>query len=149
MINIRIWKELEKINQIPSDEYVAGPTSVDNLFEWQATVKGPEDSFYNKGIFKIKIIFPEEYPFLPPKINFVTKIYHPNISQETGYVCLNNIEKNWKPSYTIEKLLNEIINLLKYPSYEEYYEPVLAYELRVDPNQFKKVALEWVSTYAK
>lgn len=53
---------------------------------------------YNKGAFKIEINFPAEYPFKPPKINFKTKIYHPNID-EKGQVCLPIIStENWKPA---------------------------------------------------
>lgn len=53
---------------------------------------------YNKGAFKIEINFPAEYPFKPPKINFKTKIYHPNIDDK-GQVCLPIISaENWKPA---------------------------------------------------
>lgn len=53
---------------------------------------------YDKGAFRIEIIFPAEYPFKPPKITFKTKIYHPNID-EKGQVCLPIISvENWKPA---------------------------------------------------
>lgn len=53
---------------------------------------------YDKGAFRIEIIFPTEYPFKPPKITFKTKIYHPNID-EKGQVCLSVISaENWKPA---------------------------------------------------
>ena len=53
---------------------------------------------YNKGAFRIRIDFPAEYPFKPPKITFLTKIYHPNID-EKGQVCLPIISaENWKPA---------------------------------------------------
>lgn len=53
---------------------------------------------YDKGAFRIEIIFPTEYPFKPPKITFKTKIYHPNID-EKGQVCLPVISaENWKPA---------------------------------------------------
>ena len=41
-----------------------------------------ENPPYNKGAFRIEINFPAEYPFKPPKINFKTKIYHPNIDEK-------------------------------------------------------------------
>lgn len=57
-----------------------------------------ENPPYNKGAFKIEINYPAEYPFKPPKINFKTKIYHPNID-EKGQVCLPIISaENWKPA---------------------------------------------------
>ena len=57
-------------------------------FKWYALVKGPEDSPFEGGLFKLVIDIPEGYPFLPPKVYFETKIYHPNISGG-GDICLD------------------------------------------------------------
>jgi ubiquitin-protein ligase len=58
---------------------------------------------YNKGAFKISVDFPAEYPFKPPRITFLTKIYHPNID-EKGQVCLPIITpENWKPATRTEQ----------------------------------------------
>ncbi|ERL93059.1 hypothetical protein D910_10361 [Dendroctonus ponderosae] len=68
-----------------------------NILTWQGLIV-PDSPPYNKGAFKIEINFPAEYPFKPPKINFKTKIYHPNID-EKGQVCLPIISaENWKPA---------------------------------------------------
>lgn len=53
---------------------------------------------YDKGAFRVELIFPAEYPFKPPRVTFKTKIYHPNID-EKGQVCLPIISaENWKPA---------------------------------------------------
>lgn len=58
---------------------------------------------YNKGAFKVSIDFPVEYPFKPPKLTFVTKIYHPNVD-EKGQVCLPIVAPdNWKPATKTEQ----------------------------------------------
>jgi ubiquitin-conjugating enzyme E2 N len=31
------------------------------------------------GVFKAELFLPEDYPMAPPKVRFLTKIYHPNI----------------------------------------------------------------------
>lgn len=31
------------------------------------------------GVFRLELFLPEEYPMSPPKVRFLTKIYHPNI----------------------------------------------------------------------
>ncbi|MED6249138.1 Ubiquitin-conjugating enzyme E2 L3 [Ameca splendens] len=68
-----------------------------NLLSWQGLIV-PDNPPYDKGAFRIEIIFPTEYPFKPPKITFKTKIYHPNID-EKGQVCLPVISaENWKPA---------------------------------------------------
>ena len=47
------------------------------MTKWQVVMKGPEDSLYAGGVFFIIVNMTEDYPFTPPEINFLTKIYHP------------------------------------------------------------------------
>jgi len=71
-----------------------------------------ENPPYNKGAFRIEINFPAEYPFKPPKINFKTKIYHPNID-EKGQVCLPIISaENWKPATKADQGMCDFFKLV-------------------------------------
>ncbi|MEE6493097.1 hypothetical protein FKM82_016732 [Ascaphus truei] len=54
----------------------------------RAQVVGGSGSPYEGGIFTLEIVVPERYPFEPPKIRFLTPIYHPNIDSE-GRICLD------------------------------------------------------------
>jgi ubiquitin-protein ligase len=60
------------------------------------------DSPYAGGVFFLKIKFPTDYPFKPPKVNFETKIYHPNINGD-GAICLDILRDQWSPALTISK----------------------------------------------
>ena len=72
------------------------PTSC--VFDADISLFLQENPPYSKGAFRIRIEFPAEYPFKPPKITFMTKVYHPNID-EKGQVCLPIISaENWKPA---------------------------------------------------
>jgi ubiquitin-protein ligase len=60
----------------------------------QATIMGPADSPYSDGCFSLRIQFPNDYPFRPPKLQFTTKIYHPNINEHGG-ICLDILKDSW------------------------------------------------------
>lgn len=60
------------------------------------------DSPYSGGVFFLSIAFPTDYPFKPPKVSFITKIYHPNINAN-GSICLDILRDQWSPALTISK----------------------------------------------
>lgn len=111
----RIRKELKEIETDPPSNCTAGPKNVNNLYEWDATIIGPSNSPYAGGLFKLTVIFPEKYPFKPPKVKFSTRIFHPNINRN-GSICLDILNTNWSPALTIIKVLLSISSLLTDPN---------------------------------
>ena len=121
----RLKNEVEnlKINPIPNCS--AGPIDCDDLTHWQATIFGPEDTPYYGGIFILDIKFTDEYPFKPPKIYFMTPIYHCNINRQGG-ICLDILKDKWSPALTSEKLLLSICSLLAEPNPDDPLVPEIA-----------------------
>ena len=64
---------------------------------------GPADSPYSGGVFFSLIHFPPDYPFKPPKVQFQTKLYHPNVNSQ-GSICLDILKEQWSPALTISKV---------------------------------------------
>lgn len=148
MINKRLWKELEEINKCNSKDYIAGPLSVDDLYNWEATIIGPENSPYNGGMFTLQIKFPENYPFSPPIVNFKTLIFHPCINF-SGRICLDILLDKWSPTFDISKILIKILGLLESPSPKIPFVPQVALILSESKEEFNKIAREWTNLYAK
>ena len=60
----------------------------DNFMKWEAVIFGPDDTEWEGGVFNLSMEFTEEYPTKPPKVVFLTKMYHPNI-YTNGEICLD------------------------------------------------------------
>ncbi|XP_074303381.1 ubiquitin-conjugating enzyme E2-17 kDa-like isoform X1 [Silene latifolia] len=101
MASKRILKELKDLQKDPPTSCSVGPVGED-MFYWQATIMGPADSPYARGVFLVSIHFPPDYPFKPPKVAFKTKVFHPNINSN-GSICLDILKEQWSPALTISK----------------------------------------------
>lgn len=98
----RLTKELQDIEKELPTGCSAGPISDTDMFSWQALLTGPEDSPYQGGVFSLKFSFPPDYPFKPPKVTFVTKIFHPNINSD-GTILLDVLGSQWSTDITAGK----------------------------------------------
>jgi ubiquitin-conjugating enzyme E2 D len=142
----RINKELLELQKDPPLNCSAGSIG-DDLFKWEATIIGPPDSCYEGGIFKLSIEFPENYPFKPPKVAFITRIYHPNINR-SGSICLDILNKNWSPALTASKLLLSISSLLTDPNPDDPLDVRAANLYKDDKDTFDKTARAYTLKYA-
>ena len=103
----RIQREYNEFQKDAPGNCSAGPRG-ENMYIWDAVIMGPTDSPYMGGMFKLEIHFPTDYPFKPPKVMFITKIYHPNIGS-TGAICLDILKDQWSPALTISKASYNIV----------------------------------------
>tara|TARA_B100000214_G_C23625166_1_gene471411 strand:- start:112 stop:591 length:480 start_codon:yes stop_codon:yes gene_type:complete len=80
-------------------------------------VNGPEDTIYENGRWQVIIEFPDKYPFKSPSIGFIDKIFHPNVDYRSGSICLNVLNEEWQPIYTVKHIIETFIpQLLTYPN---------------------------------
>lgn len=124
---------------------------------------GPGDSPYSGGVFFLNIHFPTDYPFKPPKLNFTTRIYHPNINSN-GSICLDILRDQWSPALTISKgtpsllcvlkspanpiVLLSICSMLTDPNPDDPLVPEIAHVYKTDRSRYEATAREWTRKYA-
>ncbi|XP_020891288.1 ubiquitin-conjugating enzyme E2 5 isoform X2 [Arabidopsis lyrata subsp. lyrata] len=71
----------------------------DGMQEFYVEFNGPKDSIYEGGVWKIRVELPDAYPYKSPSVGFITKIYHPNVDEMSGSVCLDVINQTWSPMF--------------------------------------------------
>ncbi len=146
MTEARIKKELENLSKDAPLNCSAGPLDTD-IYYWRATIYGPKDSPYEGGIFFLDIHFPADYPFKPPKVSFITKIYHPNINSAGG-ICLDILKDQWSPALTISKVLLSICSLLDDPNPDDPLTPEIAHQYINNRAEYNATAQAWTFQFA-
>ncbi len=142
----RIQKELEDITKEPPANCSAGHLE-ENMYEWQATIMGPDNSPYRGGIFYLRILFPTDYPFKPPRVYFITKIFHPNVNSQ-GAICLDILKENWSPALTVSKLLLSICSLMDDPNPDDPLMIEIADLYIKNREEYNIRAADWTQIYA-
>ena len=142
----RIKKELNDIKRDPPTNCSAGPNGQD-MFEWIATIMGPEETPYHGGVFFLKINFSSDYPFKAPKVSFLTKIYHCNINRNGG-ICLDVLKSEWSPALTVAKVLLSISSLLAEPNPDDPLVPEIAKLYKKNKEKHNSIAREYTLKHA-
>ena len=114
----RLIKEYDQLTNDPDInncfgiDYWDPDTDNPDITHWQITLIPPVGTDYEGGFYKIEAKFLEDYPDSAPQLKFVTKIFHCNVDESSGHICVNSIKDDWKPSLTMEDVLNHIMILL-------------------------------------
>ena len=111
IINKRVKKDLSMLKDRQIKFQILNPNNI------ELEITGPKNTPYCNGLWKINLIYPNEYPFKSPSVGFINKIYHPNIDLKSGSVCLNVLNTSWSPIYTTLHIIDTFIpQLLTYPN---------------------------------
>ncbi|PIK48102.1 putative ubiquitin-conjugating enzyme E2 G1-like [Apostichopus japonicus] len=128
IVNVAQITSLKDLNKNPVDGFSAGLIDESDIFKWEVLVMGPPDTFYDGGCFKAHLIFTSEYPLKPPKMKFISEIWHPNIDIH-GDVCISilhepgddkwgyeDAKERWVPVHSVESILLSVISMLADPN---------------------------------
>lgn len=102
------------------------------------------------GLFRARLSFPADYPFMPPTMKFETYMWHPNVYKD-GRVCISILHppgndpaqyelasERWSPVHTVETILLSVISMLASPNDESAANLDAAKEWRDTPDVFKR-----------
>ncbi|XP_041084338.1 ubiquitin-conjugating enzyme E2 G1-like isoform X1 [Polyodon spathula] len=121
-------KQLAELNKNPVEGFSAGLIDDDDIYKWEVVIIGPQDTLFEGGFFKAYLTFPYDYPLRPPKMKFITELWHPNVAKN-GDVCISILhepgedkfgyekpEERWLPIHTVETIMISVISMLADPN---------------------------------
>ena len=142
----RVLKETERLDKDPVPGITAVPHA-ENLRYFDVKLDGPADTPYAGGVFKLELFLPDGYPMEPPKVRFLTKIYHPNIDR-VGRICLDVLKDKWSPALQIRHVLLSIQALLSAPNPDDPLANDIAEVWKTNNATALATAREWTKKFA-
>jgi ubiquitin-protein ligase len=77
----------------------------DDLTQLTVLLTGSQGTPYSQGLWQLHLKIPNDYPKSPPKAAFKTRIWHPNVEESTGSVCVDTLKKDWESKLTLRDIL--------------------------------------------
>ncbi|XP_021286201.1 ubiquitin-conjugating enzyme E2 27 [Herrania umbratica] len=145
----RVQKELQECSREKDTSGIKVSPKSDNLARLTGIIPGPLGTPYEGGSFEIDIALPDGYPFEPPKMKFVTKVWHPNISSQSGAICLDILKDQWSPALTLKTALLSVQALLSAPEPDDPQDAVVAQQYLREYQTFVGTARYWTESFAK
>lgn len=142
---LKIEKELPLLSPMGGD-----------LTHYEGWILGPAGSPYEGKFFRIMVRLPVDFPFSPPYIKFMTRLWHPNINPETGEIC-NDILKisgegefTWSPGSDVVSVIMNIIGMLGGNfNFNSPLNPEASQEFRKSKKSFEKSARDWAQRFGR
>eukprot|EP00118_Oscarella_pearsei_P010022 m.59564 g.59564 ORF g.59564 m.59564 type:complete len:200 (+) comp34887_c0_seq4:1248-1847(+) len=158
----RISRDVAKLIESNHDVTILG-----GLNEFYVKFAGPSGTPYEGGVWKVRVDLPDKYPFKSPSIGFMNRIYHPNIDESSGTVCLDVINQAWTALYGDSPVYEEfgrfhdagfvdlrnifesfLPQLLTYPNPTDPLNGEAAALYLHKPEQYKQKISDYVKKYA-
>ncbi|KXJ92518.1 ubiquitin-conjugating enzyme/RWD-like protein [Microdochium bolleyi] len=144
----RITKEMSDIEADHASKLFVSPANGSDVTHLKASILGPPGTPYEGGTFMVDIKIPNDYPFRPPIMKFDTKVWHPNISSQTGAICLDTLSTRWSPVMTIRSTLLSLQSLFESPEPKDPQDAEVAKMMINDLDGFNRKAHEWAVRHA-
>ncbi|KAI4162069.1 MAG: hypothetical protein LQ342_004381 [Letrouitia transgressa] len=140
-------KDIKSANRDKSTPWIIFAPVYFNLYHLLAGIEGPPNTPYEGGVFWIEICIPQQYRFDPPKLRFLTRIYHPNIDSR-GNICLDMLRNSWSSAYSLQTVLICLCSILDDPGLTNPLVPEIAEIYCKDYNLYCMNAKTYTARYA-
>jgi ubiquitin-conjugating enzyme E2 H len=120
-----------------------------NPHDFYVKFYGPTETPYSGGSWNVHVILPINYPFSSPSIGFGNRIFHPNVDERSGTVCLDVINQTWSPMFDLVNIFEQFLpQLLRYPNPADPLNGEAAALLLRDPVAYNRKVQDYVHRYA-
>ncbi|MCL7050331.1 hypothetical protein MKW94_002738 [Papaver nudicaule] len=141
-------RDMDVMKLMMSDHTVE--TIDDGITEFNVKFHGPKESLYEGGVWQIRVKLPDAYPYKHPSIGFLNKIFHPNVDERSGSVCLDVINQTWSPMFDLLNVFEVFLpQLLLYPNPSDPLNEAAASLMLKDRIQYEQKVKEHCKLYAK
>ncbi|KAK6464830.1 ubiquitin-conjugating enzyme/RWD-like protein [Scheffersomyces coipomensis] len=121
----------------------------DSIQKFEVLFHGPVDTPYEGGTWIVRVELPDQYPIKSPSIGFSNKIYHPNIDEGSGSVCLDVINQTWSPMFGLLNIFENFLpHLLRYANPGDPLNTEASNLMQKDENKYNEMVKQFVRQYA-
>lgn len=143
-------REIKRLVETPPEGIICYTTDQLNLLS--INIIGPHGSPYEGALFELELEIPDRYPFVPPRLKFITPVYHPNIDTQ-GRICMDLLKMppngGWKPTISLENLVVAAQSLLGNPNPDDPLMIEIAEEYKFNKKEFERKAKKLAQQHGK
>lgn len=123
---------------------------ISDIKSFICNVKGPADSPFEGYEYDVRFTVSEQFPFKSPSVGFVQRIYHPNVDELSGSICLDSLNKTWSPAFTLMNIVEaQLPFLMQYPNAADPFNREAAAVLARSEDAYKEYAKQHCKKHAR
>jgi len=164
----QLMKDFNELKKHPVEGFSVDLVKDSDIFTWEIFVQGPPQTFYEGGAFRAILKFPSDFPYTPPKMNFTSDVWHPNVywgSTKAGEVCISILHppggnpeapdecesdsERWNPAHSVTTIILSVISMLSDPNFSSPANVDASVQWRRDIEKFKAKVKETVNKSIK